>query len=48
MAQAIVPSDYGDFAAAKTQLEKQLNVDLEKDVLAQLSGNISEWLMGAE
>ena len=41
VAQAIVPSDYGDFAAAKTQLEKQLNVDLEKDVLAQLSGNIS-------
>ena len=41
VAQAIVPSDYGDFAAAKTQLEKQLNVDLEKDVLAQLSGDIS-------
>ena len=41
VAQAIVPSGYGEFAAAKTQLEKQLGVDLEKDVLDQLSGDIS-------
>ena len=41
VAQAVAPSGYGDFAAAKTQLEKQLDVDLEKDMLDQLSGDIS-------
>jgi Protein of unknown function (DUF3352) len=40
-AQAIDPSGYGDFSAAKTQLEKQLGVDLEKDLIDQLSGDIS-------
>ena len=35
------PSDYGDYAAAKTQLERKLGVDVEKDILGQLSGDIS-------
>ena len=41
VAQAVAPSDYGDYSAAKTQLERQLGVDVEKDILDQLSGDIS-------
>ena len=41
VAQAVAPSDYGDYAAAKTQLERKLGVDVEKDILGQLSGDIS-------
>jgi hypothetical protein len=41
VAQAAAPSDYGDYAAAKTQLERRLGVDVEKDILDQLSGDIS-------
>jgi len=39
--QAISPSTYGDYAAAKKQLEERLDVDVEKDLLDQLSGDIS-------
>ncbi|HEU0025435.1 MAG TPA: DUF3352 domain-containing protein [Thermoleophilaceae bacterium] len=41
VAQAVDPSGYGDYAAAKSQLEKRLGVDVEKDLLDQLSGDIS-------
>jgi hypothetical protein len=41
VAQAISPSSYGDYAAAKRQLESRLDVDVEKDLLDQLSGDIS-------
>ena len=41
VAQAVAPSDYGDYAAAKRQLEARLGVDVEKDLLDQLSGDIS-------
>ena len=41
VAQAVAPSDYGDYAAAKTQLERKLGVDVEKDIFGQLSGDIS-------
>ena len=41
VAQAVAPSDYGDYAAAKRQLEARLDVDVEKDLLDQLSGDIS-------
>ena len=41
VAQAVAPSGYGDYAAAKTQIERRLDVDVEKDILDQLSGDIS-------
>ena len=41
VAQAVAPSGYGDYAAAKTQLERRLDVDVEEDILDQLSGDIS-------
>ena len=41
VAQAVAPSGYGDYAAAKTQIEARLDVDVEKDILDQLSGDIS-------
>jgi hypothetical protein len=41
VAQAVSPSGYGDYAAAKTQIERRLGVDVEKDILDQLSGDIS-------
>ena len=41
VAQAVSPSGYGDYAAAKTQIERRLGVDVEKDILEQLSGDIS-------
>jgi hypothetical protein len=41
VAQAVDPSGYGDYAAAKRQIEAKLGVDLQKDVLDQLSGDIS-------
>ena len=41
VAQAVAPSAYGDYAAAKTQIEARLDVDVEKDILDQLSGDIS-------
>ena len=41
VAQAVSPSGYGDYAAAKTQIERRLDVDVEKDILDQLSGDIS-------
>jgi hypothetical protein len=41
VAQAVSPSSYGDYSAAKTQIERRLGVDVEKDILDQLSGDIS-------
>ena len=41
VAQAVSPSGYGDYAAAKTQIERRLDLDVEKDILDQLSGDIS-------
>ncbi len=41
VAQAVSPSAYGDYSAAKTQIERRLGVDVEKDILDQLSGDIS-------
>ncbi len=39
--QAVNPSQYGSYETAKATIEKQLKLDLEKDVLEQLSGGIS-------
>ena len=41
VAQAMDPSGFGDYVEAKARLEKKLDVDLEKDLLDQLSGDIS-------
>jgi hypothetical protein len=39
VAQTISPSSYGDFKRAKAQLRSQLGVDVDRDLIAQLSGN---------
>lgn len=41
VAQAVDPSRYRDYLAAKALLEKRLHVDVQKDLLDQLSGDIS-------
>jgi hypothetical protein len=40
-AQAVDPSEFGSYETAKSTIEKQLKLDLEKDVLEQLSGDIT-------
>ena len=40
-AQAVNPSEFGSYETAKGTIEKQLKLDLEKDVLEQLSGDIT-------
>lgn len=39
--QAVNPSEFGSYETAKSTIEKQLKLDLEKDVLEQLSGDIT-------
>lgn len=39
VAQAVDPSGFGDYAAAKRTLEERLDVDVERDLLDQLSGD---------
>jgi Protein of unknown function (DUF3352) len=39
--QAIDPSGYGDYAQAKKTLEARLDVDIDKDLIGQLSGDVS-------
>jgi hypothetical protein len=39
--QAIDPQGFGQYAAGKTQIEKQLGVDVDKDLVDQLSGDVS-------
>lgn len=40
-AQATSPSDFGSYESAKRTIERQLRLDLQKDVIDQLSGDIS-------
>ena len=40
-AQAIDPSGYGDYAAAKRTIEKRLGVDIDADLIDQLNGDLS-------
>jgi hypothetical protein len=37
--QAVDPSGYGDYAAAKRQIEQRYGVDLDKDLIGQLDGD---------
>lgn len=39
--QAVDPNRYSSYETAKQTVEKQLNVDIDRDVLKQLSGDIS-------
>ena len=39
--QAVDPSGYGDFEKAKRQIESQLKVDIDKDIVDQLTGDSS-------
>ena len=39
--QAIDPSGYGDYAQAKRTIERQLDLDIENDLLDQLEGDLS-------
>ena len=39
--QAIDPSGYGDYAQAKRTIEKQLDLDIENDLLDQLEGDLA-------
>jgi uncharacterized protein DUF3352 len=39
VAQTISPSSYGDFQQAKATLGKQIGIDVDKDLIGQLSGN---------
>lgn len=41
VAQAIDPNGFGDYARAKRTIEKQLDVDVENDLLDQLEGDLS-------
>lgn len=41
VAQAVSPSSYQDFVANKKKISSQLGLDLDKDLIAQLSGNAS-------
>ena len=40
-AQAISPGSFSDFARAKAQIGRQLGIDVDKDVIDQLSGDTS-------
>jgi hypothetical protein len=40
-AQAVDPSGFGDYEAAKRTLERRLDVDLERDILSQLDDEVS-------
>ncbi len=40
-AQAIDPGGYGDYAAARRTIEKQLDLSIERDLLDQLEGDLS-------
>ena len=40
-AQAISPGSFGDFARAKAQIGRRLGIDVDKDVIDQLSGDTS-------
>ena len=40
-AQAIDPAGFGDYARAKTTIDKQLGVSLDDDLIGQLTGNLS-------
>ncbi len=40
-AQAIDPSGFGDYEAAKRTLERRLDVDVEKDILGQIEEDVS-------
>jgi hypothetical protein len=39
--QAINPQDYGDFQSAKRQINRRLGIDIDKDVVDQLTGDVS-------
>jgi Protein of unknown function (DUF3352) len=39
VAQTISPSSYGDFQQAKATIGKQIGIDVDKDLIGQLSGN---------
>jgi hypothetical protein len=39
VAQTISPSSYGDFQQAKATIGKQIRIDVDKDLIGQLSGN---------
>ena len=39
--QAVDPSGFGDYAKAKRTIEKQLDLSIENDLLAQLEGDLS-------
>jgi hypothetical protein len=39
--QAIDPAGFGDYAKAKTTIDKQLGVSLDSDLIEQLGGNVS-------
>jgi hypothetical protein len=39
--QSINPSGFGQYTQAKTQIEKQLGVSIDKDLIAQLSGDVA-------
>jgi hypothetical protein len=41
VAQTISPGSFGDFARAKAQIGAQLGIDVDKDVIDQLSGDTS-------
>jgi Protein of unknown function (DUF3352) len=40
-AQAIDPAGFGDYEQAKQTIDKQLGVSLDKDLIGQLTGNVS-------
>jgi hypothetical protein len=40
-AQAIDPGGFGDYAKAKATIDKQLGVKLDRDLIGQLTGNVS-------
>jgi hypothetical protein len=39
--QAVDPDSFGDYQTGKVALSKQLNIDIDKDVIAQLKGDLS-------
>jgi hypothetical protein len=41
VAQVVSPGSFSNFAQAKKTLSKRLGLDIDKDVLAQLSGNVA-------
>jgi hypothetical protein len=40
-AQAVDPSGYGDYAAAKRQIEQRLGVSVDDDLIGQLTGDVA-------